>query len=217
VSQVQLHQVFRERTFSGLFHQLPIRFIMALNPRIWQTMALVLVACHQAAPSDTAPARCAASVPRTAHHPLASRPAALAGDYDLVQVQTQPTGGKTTAGHLHLVELDSSARARAAGGPVRDLTGWLETAAGDSAWRSNVGSRDPRSPGVVLAGDHVMLGRASLDTYTEHLTITAVSPDGFWGWWRGVPGFNVAMDTAAGRVLPDPAGYFCALRVTRSQ
>jgi hypothetical protein len=187
---------------------------MALNPRIWQPVVLVLLACHQAGPSDTAPARCAPSVPRSAHHPLTSRPTALAGDYDLIQVQTQPDGGLTISGKLHLFELDSAARARAVGGPVRDLTGWLVTARGDSAWRSNVGSRDSRFPGVVLAGDHVMLGRAGLNQYSEHLMITAVSSDGFWGWWRGVPGFEMTMDTDAGRALPDPAGYFCALRLT---
>ena len=98
---------------------------------------------------------------------------------------------------------------------MRDLAGWLEPTGGDSAWRANVGSRDPRYPGVVLAGDHVMLGRAGLDSYSEHLTITAVSPDGFWGWWRGVPGFEMKMNAEAGRVLPDPAGYFCALRVAQ--
>jgi hypothetical protein len=190
---------------------------MPLAPRIWQALVLVLIACHRAAPSDTAPERCAPSVPRTAHNPLATRPAALAGEYNLIQVQTQPIGGKTTTGRLHLAELDSSARAGGVGGPVRDLTGWLKTAAGDSAWRSNVGSRDPKYPGVVLAGDHVILGRASLDAYTEHLTITAVAPEGFWGWWRGVPGFDVTMDTDAGRVLPDPAGYFCALRASESR
>jgi hypothetical protein len=190
---------------------------MLLKPRIWQPIVLALIACHRVAPSDTAPERCAPSVPRTAHHPLATRPAALAGDYDLIQVQSQPTGGKTTTGRLHLVQLDSAARARATGGPVRDLTGSLETTAGDSAWRANVGSRDPRYPGVVLAGDHMIVGRVGLDAYTEHLTITAVSPEGFWGWWRGVPGFDVVMDTDAARVLPDPAGFFCALRASRSQ
>lgn len=97
---------------------------------------------------------------------------------------------------------------------MRDLTGWLEPGARDSAWRSNVGSRDQQHPGVVLAGDHLRLGQARMDGYSEHLTITAVSPEGFWGWWKAEPGFEVTMDAEARRVLPDPAGYFCALRVT---
>ena len=208
-------QVYRQRTFerSGSTN-LPPCVIMALNPRIWQPIAIALLACHRTAPSATEPARCGPNVPRSAGHPLASRPAALAGDYELIQVRTQPVGGETSSGRLHLVPLDSAARAMAVGGAVRDLTGWLEPAAGDRPWRSNVGSRDPRYPGVVLAGDHLRLGQASMDGYSEHLTITAVSPEGFWGWWRAEPGFKVTTDREARRVLPDPAGYFCALRVT---
>lgn len=186
---------------------------MSLNPRIWQPIAVALLACHRAAPADSMPARCGPAVPPGAQHPLASRATALAGDYDLIQVRTQPVGGETSSGRLHLAPLDSSARAMAVGGPVRDLTGWLEPAGGDSAWRANVGSRDPRYPGVLLAGDHLRLGQASLDGYSEHLTITAVSPEGFWGWWKAEPGFEVTLDAEA-RALPDPAGYFCALRAT---
>jgi hypothetical protein len=188
--------------------------MMALNPRFWQPVAVALLACHQAAPSQPAQARCGPSVPRTAQNPIASRAPTLAGDYDLIQVRTQPIGGETSAGRLHLVPLDLSARRMAAGGPVLDLTGWLEPADGNSAWRSNVGSRDPTRPGVVLAGDHVRLGQASLEGYSEQLTITAVSPEGFWGWWKAEPGFDVTMDAERRRALPDPAGYFCALRVT---
>ena len=206
-------QIYPQRTFerSGSTN-LPPCIIMALNPRIWQPIAIALLSCHRAAPAPE-PARCGPNVPRSAQHPLAARPAALAGDYDLIQVRTQPVGGETSSGRLHLAPLDSAARAMAVGGAVRDLTGWLEPAAGDSAWRSNVGSRDPTHPGVVLAGDHLRLGQASPDGYTERLTITAVSPEGLWGWWKAEPGFEVTMD-AQNRVLPDPAGYFCALKVT---
>jgi hypothetical protein len=212
---VQLHHTSPQRTFERPGStNLPPRIIMALNPRIWQPIAITLLACHQAAPSATEPARCGPNVPRSAQHPIASRAAALAGVYDLIQVRTQPLGGETSSGRLHLMPLDSTARAMAVGGAVRDLTGWLEPAAGDRSWRSNVGSRDPKYPGVVLAGDHVRLGQASLDGYSEHLTITAVSPEGFWGWWKAEPGFDVTMDAEGRRALPDPAGYFCALRVT---
>lgn len=194
---------------------------MALNPRIaWFAAlafaAIVLTACHSAAPSRPEPARCGPNVPATAQHPVAIRVVALAGDYDLIQVRTQPAGGTTTSGRLHLSSLDSLARAGSVGGAVRDLVGWLELQEGDSAWRSNAGSRDPSHPGVVLAGEHLRIGVPGyLDGYTEHLTITAVSPQGFWGWWKGERGLGVVADPASGRVLPDPAGYFCALRVAR--
>jgi hypothetical protein len=179
---------------------------------------IALSACHPVRPSNAEPAACGPHVPASAQHPLAIRAAALAGDYDLIQVRTQPDGGMTTSGRLHLSPLDSLARAGAVGGAVRDLVGWLDLQQGDSAWRSNAASRDPQHPGVVLAGEHARIGVPGyLDGYTEHLTITAVSPDGFWGWWRGERGLSLSAEPAGGRVAPDPAGYFCALRITPSR
>jgi hypothetical protein len=152
-------------------------------------------------------------VPNTAQHPLATRPSELAGDYDLIQIETQPNSGTRTAGRLHLAPLDSSAKAAVAGGAVRDLIGWLELTEGDPLWRSVVGSRDAASPGAVLAGQHLRLGRPNYrDGVVHHLTITAASPDGFWGWWKADRGMAVVTEPNTHRVLPDPAGYFCALR-----
>jgi hypothetical protein len=185
---------------------------MTLKPRIWQPIAIALVACHRSAPPVSEPARCGPNVPPSAQHPLATPPAALAGDYDLIQVRTQPVGGETSSGRLHLLPIDSAGRAGAVGGSVRNLSGWLESSTADTAWRSNVGSRDPSHPGVLLAGDHLRLGQPGLDRYREQLTITAVSPDGFWGWWKAEPGFEVTRDAETQRALPDPAGYFCALK-----
>jgi hypothetical protein len=66
----------------------------------------------------------------------------------------------------------------------------------------------------VVAGDHLRLGQSrALEAPVEHLEITAVSPAGFWGWWKAEPGWEVRTETGGKRVLPDPAGYFCALRV----
>jgi hypothetical protein len=185
---------------------------MAVNPRLWQPIAIALVACHRGAPAVSEPARCGPMVPRSALHPLATPPAALAGDYDLIQVRTQPNAGETVSGRLHLLPLDSASRAGAMGGSVRNLSGWLEVATGDTAWRSDVGSRDPNHPGVLLAGDHLRLGQPGLDRYRERLMITAVSPEGFWGWWKAEPGLEVVRDAETQRALPDPAGYFCALK-----
>jgi hypothetical protein len=149
---------------------------------------------------------------------VASRATLLAGDYELIQVRSQPVAGVTSSGRLHLAPLDSVGRAGAVGGAVRDLVGWLEPDDGDSAWSSNAGSRDPEHPGVVLAGQHLRIGQVGyVDGYSEHLTITAVSPDGFWGWWKAERGLAVTTEPQTGRVLPDPAGYFCALRVARER
>ncbi|HEU5303318.1 MAG TPA: hypothetical protein VFU40_01630, partial [Gemmatimonadales bacterium] len=90
---------------------------------------LVVAACRPAAGLAPEPARCMAGVPPSAQHPIATRSVALAGDYELTQVQTQPVR-TVRSGRLHLALLDSAARVSATGGPVPDLVGWLEPAGG---------------------------------------------------------------------------------------
>lgn len=145
---------------------------------------------------------------------MTARARALAGEYELIQVRTQPDPGTVATGRLHLAPPDSFARAGAIGGAARDLVGWLEATKGDTTWRPGAGSRDPRHPGAVMTGDHLRLGQpGAVDSPIEQLEITAVSDDGFWGWWKAEPGWEVTVDTGNNRVVPDPAGYFCALRV----
>lgn len=173
----------------------------------------ILAACHPSVPA-TAPDRCGPTVPENAQHPVAQRAIALGGEYELIQVRSQPDAGLRTVSRLHLARPDSSSRAGAIGGSARDLIGWVETLEGDSTWHPGAGSRDPAQPGAVLAGDHLRLGQpGAVDAHVEHLTLTAVAPDGFWGWWKAEPGWEIVVDSASKRVLPDPAGYFCALRV----
>jgi hypothetical protein len=172
-----------------------------------------LMAC-QPRTSTARPERCGPAVPETSQHPVTRRALTLAGRYDLIQVRTQPAAGVRSVGRLHLEQPDSSARAAAVGAAARDLIGWLETVEGDTTWRAGAGSRDPDQPGAVLTGDHLRLGQAgSPEARVEHLTITAVAPEGFWGWWKADPGWEITTDSTTRRVLPDPAGYFCALRV----
>jgi len=52
------------------------------------------------------------------------------------------------------------------------------------------------------------------DASGERLRIRAVSPDGFWGTWSREPGFAVVIDSTK-RVLANPGGHFCALRIRR--
>jgi hypothetical protein len=149
-------------------------------------------------------------------HPIALHPALLAGDYELIQVQSQPTSGTVTSGRLHLTPMDSATKAGGMGGAVRDLIGWLFLDEGDPAWRAAVSSHDPARPGAVLTGQHLRLGQPGHpDALVHILTITAVAPEGFWGWWRADPGVALRTEPGTDRVLPDPAGYFCALRADR--
>src|SRR5688572_26214139 len=184
--------------------------------RLSAGLALVLLAtaCHRAPAPSAAPARCEPGVSAHAQHPLATKPRELAGDYELIQVQTQPNAGVTSSGRLHLAPLDSAARAGAVGGAVRDLIGWLEPSRRDSAAWGNATSRDRDKPGAVVSGQHLILGDLAFrDGYVEHLTITAVAPEGFWGWWKAQQGIEMALEADVRRALPDPAGYFCARRV----
>jgi hypothetical protein len=177
---------------------------------------LILAACQRTVSPAPGPARCGPAVPQTAMHPIALRPALLAGDYELIQVQSQPTSGAVTSGRLHLSPMDSATKAGAMGGAVRDLIGRLDVERGDPAWRAAVSSRDPERPGAVLTGQHLRLGQPGYPNALVHiLTITAVAPEGFWGWWRADPGLAVRTEPGTDRVLPDPAGYFCALRADR--
>jgi hypothetical protein len=183
---------------------------MILNPRL-AAVALAM-ACTPAAPTPK-PESCNPGVPADAQHPITARAGSLAGDYELVQVQTQPNAGAVSVGRLHLVPLDSMRRVAATGAAARDLVGWLDTDREGGIPRPDAGSRDLDRPGAVLTGEHLRLGRADgVDAYVEHLTITAVAPEGFWGWWRAEPGWNVAPRTGS-RTAPDPAGYFCARRM----
>lgn len=192
---------------------------MRLNPRIWRPVAvvlslvnlkivavigaLVLAGCSAAPSPAPEPARCPPRVPETAQHPIAIRASSLAGEYDLIQVQSQPASGVVTTGRLYLAPLDSSARAGAVGGPTRDLIGRLELHR----------STGKESLEAVLAGPHLRLGHPAYgDGVIQNLTITAVAPEGFWGWWKSDRGVGVVTEPGTGRVVPDHAGYFCALR-----
>jgi hypothetical protein len=199
----------------NLLPSLVVRLVRPMR-RIPALGLVILAACHRAASPAADPARCGPAVPPSAMHPIAMRPADLAGDYDLIEVQSQPISGAISRGRLHLSPLDSAAKAAAAGGAVRDLIGWLDLTTGEGEWRAAVASRDPARPGAVLAGHHLRLGQLQYpDKMAHSLTITAVAPEGFWGWWKADRGIAVTTEPGTRRVLPDPAGYFCALRTDR--
>jgi hypothetical protein len=167
---------------------------------------LAVAGCGPARSAPPEPAQCGPAVPETAQHPIVMPPAALSGNYQLIQVQTQPASGTISSGRLHLALPDSAYKAGAMGAAVRELVGWLEPAAGDST---------RRRPAVVLAGRHLRLGPGGYpEGSAHHLEITAVADDGFWGWWSADRGLAV-VESGSQRVLPDPAGYFCALRLDR--
>ena len=203
-----LPHITMERTFGRSGSSTTVRnSVPSFHPGVMKITAvvgaLILIGCRPGPSPAPEPARCPPRVPETAQHPIAIRASSLAGEYDLILVQTQPVSGVATTGHLHLAPLDSSARAEAVGGPTRDLIGRLEL--DRSTGRARIEA--------VLAGQHLRLGHPSYgDGVIQHLTITAAAPEGFWGWWRSDRGVAIVTEPGTGRAIPDPAGYFCALR-----
>jgi hypothetical protein len=137
----------------------------------------------------------------------------LIGDFVLVQVATQPAGEPTVSGRLHLAKPDTTIPLpRLRRWP--DLLGWFESPDATPGWRASTSSRDPLNPGVTVENFGMRIGEQYMnDAAGDDFRITAMTRDGFWGWWKSDLGIAIALDTVAHRVIPDPAGYFCATRV----
>jgi hypothetical protein len=73
-----------------------------------------------------------------------------------------------------------------------------------------------RSDTAEVDGLTLYLGcRDCLDASPDILTITHAGSQGFWGQWANrQSGVGRAADPRTGEWLPNPAGYFCAWRVT---
>jgi hypothetical protein len=153
---------------------------------------------------------CSVEPPASALAPTTtSRIDSLAGRFDLVMVTTSfpsTEGRPVWRTQLDLRRPDSGAVAAAVRRGLdrpRDLR-----LVGVQRWSTRYRPNDAEVDGTTL-----YLGcRGCLDASPDVLRITASSTHGFWGTWRDY-------QTGIGRVvgkngasLPDPAGYFCALR-----
>lgn len=76
--------------------------------------------------------------------------------------------------------------------------------------------RQPDNPDAEVLGTTLALGPWDAnDASGEYLQIQRVSPSGFWGTWEYDGGIAVVVDSATGKVRPDPKGYFCAIRTDK--
>ena len=170
------------------------------------TLALLaLSACASPRLAAPAPAECPVAVPTTATRVSLDSLSRLAGDYELIQVSWQPGPPSVTRGRLHLAVPDSGEREVPCGLRTmrRDLVGWYQR--DDMAALARIGA--------VLDGHGVWIGSfCGFDGGGDVLTITAVSPHGFWGSWQSDLGIAILIDTVTHTLMPDPAGFFCALR-----
>ncbi|MEZ4585311.1 MAG: hypothetical protein R2909_02800 [Gemmatimonadales bacterium] len=75
-------------------------------------------------------------------------------------------------------------------------------------WRGDTVETD-----VLVIGHTVDIGpRDALDAGRHLLSIERQLGDSLWGRWILAPGVVALFDSATGRRIPDPAGYFCAGR-----
>jgi hypothetical protein len=73
---------------------------------------------------------------------------------------------------------------------------------------------NPEDPAVEMVGDTIYLGGLEYsDAGGNRLGVQEITPTGFRGTWTYSAGFSVTVDSATGRVVREPSGYFCARRV----
>jgi hypothetical protein len=151
-----------------------------------------------------------------------TRAGELQGEYDLILVSTWASEtGESLRGRLHLEPTDTlhrfHERSPFGSRPVsaRPLWGWAAFPPPhiNVPWGADPASHDPDHPGVLVhAPGHIELGVwRGLDGSSVTLRVERVTPAGFSGRWGSDLGDIRATDEN-GRVLPNPNGYFCALR-----
>jgi hypothetical protein len=177
---------------------------------------LLAAACAHGRVDSVKVAECPYAVPPDAARVISRSLEELAGDYKLIQITWQPAPPVLSRGRLHLEVPDSAWREVpcGAGKLTRDLIGWYRPEHTDRrGWRRIVESTDPAEPGAVLRGWRLTIGQhCVMDGSSDNFVITAVSPRGFWGYWAQDLGIAMVMDSATGRIVPNAAGFFCALR-----
>ncbi len=133
----------------------------------------------------------------------------LVGRFDLVSVTTS-AGAPPFVWHSELTLVATDSRNRPVNpipiGEVPRLAGTLTTATGDP-------SRPLGKDTVQVEWDTLYVGCRGCSRTAYR--VIALTPTGFWGLWIDPQeGIGKAVDST-GRWLPNPAGYFCALRLSR--
>lgn len=175
-------------------------------------MAFVILLAANACMSSrfgSATAGCSESLPADATPLTPERVSSLAGKFRVIQITTS-FASEPAVSEVELLVADSVTRARASErrlghSPRRDLrlTG---------TWRWN---RDQPAEPAEWDGDTLFLGcRDCLDGSPERLRIRAITPAQFWGSWVDLQTGMIRVFDRNGKKLPNPAGYFCATRIS---
>jgi hypothetical protein len=190
---------------------------LSYRPAGFAILALVTMnACSsgRVAPDPTCPHPRAASTP-----PQPDQLAALAGRYEMTLVNVNGEYGDSIVRGILVLWANGSARRylpRAIGRRPgeRPLAGKFES---ESSTVPSVPNSyepgTPEDPAVEMAGDTIYLGGLEYsDGGGNHLGVQEITPTGFRGTWIYSPGFSVTVDSATGRVIREPSGYFCGRR-----
>jgi hypothetical protein len=174
-------------------------------------------ACAPRSPAGVPTAACEAQAPRGTSPFTIAKVEHLAGEFEIVTVDSTATPTRQVTRRVHLYVNDSLRRypARRIGywGGTRHLAGWIISDASDP-YTSMLKSQDPDHPGVVWLGESLRIGDYDVldGAGGDNLRVRWYSKHGFGGAWTSDMGFEVVIDSL-GRMLPDPAGYFCARRL----
>jgi len=147
--------------------------------------------------------------------------ATLAGTYEVILVNSDGEYGDSLArGRLRLWANDSVRRFAYVTPSLGRYPGERPVAGEFSSESQMVPSYPnayeparPDQPAVELIGRTLYFGGIDMmDGGGERLEITTVGRKGFEGVWRFDGGIGITIDTATGRQVREPGGYFCAFR-----
>jgi len=184
--------------------------------------AIGLLTTSACTPGQVTPeAPCRKPVP-TVRPPTQRQLASLAGRYNVTLVNSEGEYGDSLVhGSLVLWANDSARRymprmiGRLPG--ERPLAGRFEsrpTAVSSHPNPQQPGSREESA--VEMVEGTIYLGGEPSDAGGDQLAVKEITSTGFVGVWTYSGGFSVTVDSATGRVVREPSGYFCAWRAPQA-
>jgi hypothetical protein len=185
--------------------------------RLW-LVQIALITLSACGPRQVAPQQICSRPSATAGPPTGEL-AALAGRYEVTLLNSEGQyGDSLVSGTLVLWANDSVRRymprtiGRRPG--ERPLAGRFESHSSTVESvpnRYEHGGRD--APAVEMVGATIYLGALEYsDAGGNQLEVKEITSTGFRGVWTYARGFSITVDSATGRVVRDPSGYFCARR-----
>ena len=159
----------------------------------------------------------------TAEPPTPHQLARLAGSYEVTLVNSEGGSGDSLVRDTLLLWANDSVsrympRTLGLRPGERPLAGRFDsrsTTVSSYPNRHEPGSKD--DPSVEMVEATIYLGGLEYsDAGGDQLKVTNITSTGFVGLWTNSSGFSVTLDSATGRVVREPSGYFCARRLPQA-